>query len=140
MFRGTFTLRRAFAGFHAAVVGKNRNSRQRITLLQIFTVCRFVMFSPKVWEEVGNTANFMQPVHCLHKVCSGGKFTVFSDFTLTRCRKKRSTDVKLSLIVSAGRLTMWKLREILRKEFRQSFTFERAFTGFPSFQKLSAFL
>ena len=52
------------------------------------------MFSPKVWEVLGNTANFMQPV--------GGKFTVFSDFTLTRCRKKTSTDVKLSLIVSAG--------------------------------------
>ena len=90
------------------------------------------MFSPKVWEVVGNAANVMQPV--------GGKFTVFSDFTLTRCRKKRSTDVKLSVIVSAGPLTMWKLREILRKEFRQSFTFERAFRGFPSFQKLSAFL
>ena len=101
-------------------------------MLKIFTVCRFEMFSPKVWEEVGNTANFIQTV--------GGKFTVFSDFTLTRCRKKTSTDVKLSVIVSAGQLTMWKLREILRKEFRQSFTFERAFRGFPSFQKLSAFL
>ena len=95
-------------------------------------IYRFEMFSPKVWEIVGNTANFMQPV--------GGKFTVFSDFTLNSCRKKTSTDVKLSVIVSAGPLTMWKLREILQKESRQSFTFERAFTGFPSFQKLSAFL